>query len=318
MTRNGDRCPDNLLARSRRGPLSVIERRALDAHLGGCDLCRSAVLLGEIYDRVPDQPRPGDDAVIARLASQVVGRTSRRRVRPSLASAAAGLALLIVAGGAAAWVLTSRPRASSRTEATASRPAALGPHISTAAAPPSEPPSGSAGDLPTPIPTPTPTRIGLLAETSAAPAAVAHRHAAHKAALSLPAGRATVPAGAPELFAAANAARRAGDLRGAITQYLLLERRYPTSSEAGISRVSAGDLLLRLRDPRAALEQYDGYLDERRWELLVPEALFGRARCLRALGRNDEERATWQELGRRFPGSVFEPFGRRRLDELGP
>jgi TolA-binding protein len=313
MTRSGDRCPDNLLARSRRGPLSVIERRALDAHLGGCDLCRSAVVLGEIYDGAPDQPQPEDEAVIARLASQVVGPPSSHRFRPSLAGVAAALALLAVAGGAAAWVVTSLPRASApRGAASISQPAVIRPHISTPAVPPSESPSEPTADFP------TPKRIDPRAEASSAPAVGDHRHALHKAALPRAPGSGTVLTGPPELFAAANAARRAGDLRGAIARYLLLERRYPTSSEAGVSRVSAGDLLLRLREPRAALEQYDGYLAARGSELLAPEALFGRARCLQALGRNDDERVAWEELGRRFPGSVFEPFGRRRLDELGP
>ena len=35
-------CRDDLLARSRREPLSAVERRALDAHLGVCELCRAA------------------------------------------------------------------------------------------------------------------------------------------------------------------------------------------------------------------------------------------------------------------------------------
>ena len=63
-----ERCPDDLLARSRRGPLSPVERRALDAHLGVCDLCRAAVALGALHDDLPDLPSDDDAAVVARLA----------------------------------------------------------------------------------------------------------------------------------------------------------------------------------------------------------------------------------------------------------
>ena len=64
----GNRCPDHLLARSRRGPLSLVERRALQAHAAVCELCRAALALGALHDAIPDSPRPGDDALVARLA----------------------------------------------------------------------------------------------------------------------------------------------------------------------------------------------------------------------------------------------------------
>jgi len=302
VTREGDRCPDNLLARSRRGPLSPVERRALDAHLSGCALCRSTVALGAIYDDAPDDPQAGDDAVIAGLASRVVGGLARRRrLRPSwAASVAAALGLLVVAGAAAAWV-ASRPRAS------APPAAVLLPQRGTTshAAPPVVAPAAS------------PKVVDRPKDELRAPVAGPRGHAVRRPPLAHAAVPADAPPGPAELFAAANAARRAGDLRDAISRYGALDRRYPASPEAGVARVSAGDLLLRLGEPAAALEQFDGYLGAHGSEPLGPEALFGRARCLRALGRTAEERAAWEELSRRFPGSVYEPSGRRRLEELG-
>ena len=98
MRSAGDRCPDDLLARSRRGPLSPVERRALDAHLGVCGLCRAAAALGALGDDIPDGPFAGDDAVVARLAGRVVARAGRgsRRARP--AALAAGLVVAVLAG----------------------------------------------------------------------------------------------------------------------------------------------------------------------------------------------------------------------------
>jgi len=298
VTREGDRCPDNLLARSRRGPLSSVERRALDAHLSGCALCRSTVALAAIYDDAPDELQPGDEGVLSRLAGRVAaGQAHRRRARPSRAqSVAAALVLLVIAGGAAAWV-ASRPHTSAPPVPLPPPPRATISHV--ASAPPS------------------PKAVTATEEEPRAPIALPRGHAVRRPMPARTAAAPEIARGPGELFAAANTARRTGDLRGAISQYLALYRRYPASPEGGVSRVSAGDLLLRLGEPAAALEQFDGYLAARGADPLGPEALFGRARCLRALGRNDEEGAAWEELSRRFPGSVYEASGRRRLEELG-
>ena len=80
--------------------------------------------------------------------------------------------------------------------------------------------------------------------------------------------------------------------------------------------VSAGDLLSRLREPAAALHAFDRYLGRRPDGALAPEALFGRARALRQLGRQQDEIDAWRRLLRAFPGSVYESAGRQRLAEL--
>jgi tetratricopeptide (TPR) repeat protein len=121
---------------------------------------------------------------------------------------------------------------------------------------------------------------------------------------------------AADLFAAANAARRGRDLRGAVDRYLALERRFPDSEEALVALVSAGDILSRLGEPDAALRAFDRYLVRRPEGSLAPEALFGRAGALRKLGREADEAAAWRRLLRAFPGSLYEAAGRHRLDEL--
>ena len=102
-------CPDELLARSSRGVLSLVEQRALDAHLGVCSACRATVALRNLYERLPDLPSDDDRAVVARLAGKVTlgGRQRRDSARP--VAFAAGAALMALAGAAAAWMVLQRP-----------------------------------------------------------------------------------------------------------------------------------------------------------------------------------------------------------------
>jgi hypothetical protein len=67
---------------------------------------------------------------------------------------------------------------------------------------------------------------------------------------------------------------------------------------------------------RAALAQFDRYLDTAGNGTLVPEALCGRARALAELGDRGQERLSWQRLATEFPGSAYAPMARRRVSEL--
>jgi len=296
-------CRDDLLARSRRGPLSTVERRALDAHLGVCELCQAARAFAALYDGVPDPPGAEDDALVARLADRIAdrGAAGGHRRRTVAIAVAAAAALLIAAGGAAAWVSVRAP----------SSPPAVS--ASPGETPPGETPPGEArpgearrGEAP-------PSEVSPpLAATPAGAVAPAARRRARAEHAHPPAAEAT----AAELFAAANAARRARDLRGAIDRYLALERRFPDTDEALVSLVSAADLLARLGESGGALRAFDRYLGRRPEGPLASEALFGRARALRQLGRRDEEIDAWRRLLRAYPGSIYESAGRQRLDEL--
>jgi TolA-binding protein len=119
---------------------------------------------------------------------------------------------------------------------------------------------------------------------------------------------------ARDLFASANMARHDDNGPRASVLYRELQRRYPTSAEALVSRVSLGRVLLdRLDDPAGALAQFDGYLAQTTHTALAEEALFGRATALSQLGRAEAERETWRTLLARYPSSVYADRARVRM-----
>jgi tetratricopeptide (TPR) repeat protein len=308
VTAPSNRCRDDLFARSRRGRLSAVEQRALDAHLAVCDLCRAAGAFAAVYDAIPDDAGADDDVLVARLAERVAGRSAaiRPRGRARALASAAGLALLVAAGGAAAWVSARGFPSRSFETQVAPRPEIRRPLDETTdgetlsrRVPQPEQNDDKDDDKPAPRERAA-TRHGGAGErnkvprTSLAPAAPT----------------------AAELFADANAARRALDLRRATDLYLALDRRFPESAEAPVALLSAGDLLSRLGEPAAALQAFDRYLDRRPDAALASEAMFGRARTLRQLARRQDEIDAWRRLLHEFPGSIYESAGRQRLGEL--
>jgi tetratricopeptide (TPR) repeat protein len=312
MSAQPHRCREDLFARSRRAPLSAVERRALDAHLAVCDLCRAAGAFAAVYDAVPDDASADDDLLVARLAERVASRAVAVRPRPraKMVAGAAGLALLVAAGGAAAWVsVHGFPSRSVETRAVAP-PESRGPR--TEAAPVARPLDETAERAAPALQEPDGQRRAPVERAIT-------RHGGgdrgKSARMSLAAAAPAAPTAA-ELFAEANAARRALDLRRATDLYLALDRRFPGSAEAPVALVSAGDLLSRLGQPSAALEAFDRYLERRPDGALAPEALFGRARTFRQLARRQDEIDAWRRLLRAFPGSVYESAGRQRLGEL--
>jgi TolA-binding protein len=121
---------------------------------------------------------------------------------------------------------------------------------------------------------------------------------------------------AAELYRGANEARRGGQTTQAIERYQRLQRQFPGSSEALLSRVSLGRLLLQSSSAGAALAQFDAYLAGGSRQRLAPEALFGRGRALQALGRRAEEVQNWRSLIRQHPDSAYADHAGRRLKEL--
>jgi hypothetical protein len=118
---------------------------------------------------------------------------------------------------------------------------------------------------------------------------------------------------ARDLFASANMARRDGNGSRASSLYRELQRRYPESVEALVSRVSFGRVLMDpLGDPAGALAQFDAYLGQNAHSSLTEEALFGRATALSQLGRPEAERDTWRSLLARYPGSIYADRARVR------
>ncbi|HET9957594.1 MAG TPA: tetratricopeptide repeat protein [Polyangiaceae bacterium] len=163
-----------------------------------------------------------------------------------------------------------------------------------------------------PAPLRTPQRRGersATVETSnRAPAA--NGGSPHSAALE------NVEADASALFREANAARRGGNAVLAIELYRRLQRVYPASPEAELSRATLAALLLEQGEPAAALDSFDKYL-QRGGKLVDAEALVGRALALSKLGKRDEEIAAWRAVLSKFPGTVYAEQATKRLTALG-
>jgi TolA-binding protein len=125
------------------------------------------------------------------------------------------------------------------------------------------------------------------------------------------------PSSAQELLTKADQLRRSGSPSSALVTYRELQRRFPSSIEAQISRMSAGRMLLTSSgDAAGALRQFDGYLAHGSGALRE-EALIGRATALARLGRTADERATWRQLLREYPNSQGARLARTRLDVTG-
>jgi TolA-binding protein len=121
---------------------------------------------------------------------------------------------------------------------------------------------------------------------------------------------------AEELFARANQARRSGRDESAMALYRELQRLYPASPEAELSKATLARLLLDHGQAEQALHGFDAYLGSGRTGAMSEDALVGRAGALMQLNRRSEERATWQELLRRYPTSIHASRARARLGEL--
>jgi len=295
-------CQSELVIRSRRGRLSRAEDLSLQAHLASCATCRlSRRVLSDFGEMSAVDHR--DDVRIERLASLARGWT-RRRVRPRHPAArrlrfrflafAAGVALLAGSASAAIWLRHKPvPMAAAEREPP---PAAL--------------PAPAHRDFGAGPATPAPETVGPVVPVtplSMAPAPV-RRHDLRAASD----GARPTPA---LLLRRAGDAQRSGDRPAALALYRQLRRDHAASPEALLATVPLGKLLLA-RNPGAALLDFEVYLRSAPAGALVPEALYGRARALEALGDAGRERQTWERLLTAFPDSAYAPIGRRRLAEL--
>ncbi|AUX20880.1 uncharacterized protein SOCEGT47_013560 [Sorangium cellulosum] len=242
----------------------------------------------------------------------------------------------VLAGGvaaAAAALVQGRPAPEATPSARRLEPPLRGMMSRPRAAAPPEavpPASGAAPVDATPAPSSAPAPAGAppprAAPEPAAPAA-RPRGAARGPSAAAPPATASSPMGssaaaasavtAEQLFREANDARRAGSARRAIALYRALQQGFAASPEATLSLVSLGSLLLDTGAPAAALAQFDRYLAAAGSRALAVEALYGRGRALRALGRSGDEAQTWRRLLREHPSSPYAEHARRRLTELG-
>jgi TolA-binding protein len=301
-------CLSDLVAHARRHRLTQTEQVRLEQHLSVCASCRREQQLGADFDEVGGFQR-GDHRLIGRLGDRAVERLGmrlppRRSVRSW--SIAAALACTLFAAGAGAGVLwrvrtlpplvPSDSSSTSGIDVTPKQPTA----VSTKG-----PPAQSIDDsVPATTPVPFPFHPKAQRRAPVSPSA------STAAAVETPNETASV------LFGNANRERRQAHAAVATGLYDELERRFPRSEEARVSHVSLGRLLLERSAWSEAKTQFDEYLTLSPDGILAPEALFGRAQALRALGRRDEERATWTELLTRFADSVYASRGRHRVEGL--
>ena len=120
---------------------------------------------------------------------------------------------------------------------------------------------------------------------------------------------------ASDIYRGANEARRKGQGTLAMARYRELQKLFPSSAEAGMSRVSLGGLLLEGGSASAALGQFERYLGGADGRLRA-EALYGKGRALQALGRQAEELQTWLHLLELYPNSAYAAHAQRRRTQL--
>jgi hypothetical protein len=282
-------CRSELVVRARRGELSPAEVAALDAHLELCVSCRGTRRLGADFDQVAVL-QTEDGARIARLSEvardwavsqqrapgRVVGR-ARSRVALALAAACT---LLVAVGASGAYAVYK-----------ARRVAEVGV----------VPPLAAPRNAPAPVAAPK------VAAAPSPPVA--------EAPIVVPdAPRVVVRDSASELLERANRARRAGETQQAIGLFRELTQRHTGTGEARLAEVRLGNLLLERGQARAAIAEFDRHLA--RGGSLAPEAVYGRARALGALGDAAAERKAWASLVRDYPGSPYVGFAERRLKAI--
>jgi TolA-binding protein len=271
-------------------------------------------------------PQPGDARLAERLAAKamagvpVARRTLKRRwlgLPPSivvvaltssvLAATTATVAIVRNSGSPVDLLDPSGPPASPARKR-GPRPAGRADAPARAAEAPArgaEPRALDEAAEPAVAPAPT------LEAPAALPPAETRPRAARPAPAALPAAKRAPHrdeddgATATELFRRGNELRRAGERAAAAAVYRRLALRHPASDEAALSRLSLADLLEQEGRHEAALEQLDAYLDGRKSGNLVEEALRRKARTLDRLGQSARAAATWRELLRRFPNSVY-------------
>lgn len=299
-------CPEDLLGLRRAGQLGAADARLLDEHLLSCAHCALDESLHESFaDAGPAQA--GDEALIARAVNRTLATRRGLHGRRSWSLAAGIAAALVMAAGlasAAAWLHgRARIRAPHPGAETVSAPAArpstpAPPATATVAVPGLAPP-----ELAT-IPMEQPRAATVRPRT--------HR----RSVVSEDPPAAPAPDGVLDLkalFAAANEARRAGELDRAGALYTELQRRFPDSREAQLSLVSYGRILLDRGRAAEALAQFERHIRAASGGVLAAEAFYGQARALTSLHREAEARQCWADLLARFPDSIYADVARSHL-----
>lgn len=262
---------EDLSARQRRGELSRAEEQRLQALLESSVEARLWHQAGTELD-AEGGILPGDHDAAERVMQRMLAALHAPRARrtPRLTWPVAIAATLVVSIAAAA----------------------IGPRLLAPSPAPSRAAPPSPVRVPAPLPQPEPPKV---ASPEPVPSVVVRK----------PLPRPTPPSDAASLLRAAGVARREGDTAKAITLLDALQALHPASREARASDTTLGALHLQRGAPAAALVHFRRYTRAAPHGALAPEALWGEARALRALGRQSEAERTLQLLLERFPDSTY-------------
>jgi TolA-binding protein len=118
------------------------------------------------------------------------------------------------------------------------------------------------------------------------------------------------------VFERANAARRRGDVAGALAAYRELQSRHGSSAEARLSVALLARMQLDRGDAAGALAGFEAYLRTGDGSLRE-EAMAGRALALQRLGRISEARQAWSDLLRAYPRSAYARFAEKLNQDPG-
>lgn len=311
-----------LLDRELAGPLTESEQRVLNDHLAHCIECRVERQARRDFAQALQAPpaMDGIDALVARTLGQEPAPTPSVRVAPlrhsapvPRAGARRGLliaALLLGSAAAAAFATepfgqllpSFAPAASSETALT-NLADAVRQRVRTARrAVPSVNPASSQ----------TPS-ISVAAPHTSDDAASNHDSVGEVVPATSESETVSKPLTAAQLFARANKLRHTGKLDDALKAYGVLDRKYPESAEARLSKSIAARLLLDQGQATDALEHYDDVLHASPDNV---EALMGRAGALRRLGQRAAEARTLRRVVTSHPNSPHAAAARARLDGL--
>jgi TolA-binding protein len=122
---------------------------------------------------------------------------------------------------------------------------------------------------------------------------------------------------AEDLLQQANDLRAARRWRDAARMYERVLAAHPGSAEAYAAAVAAAELRLeQMGDPSGALRLYRAALQKNPQGPLSEQAVWGVARCQRALAEREGERSALRDYLSRYPSGLFAPSARERLDAL--
>jgi TolA-binding protein len=276
----------DLVCRSRREPLSASDEQQL---LRVLDRSEEAAWQADTLDQSERESvvQPGDDALVARIASRALkqGKSSGRlRIRARALQLAAAALLVGAMAGALGWSGVFESVSGSRA------PSVKAPE------PKVPQPALRPAEKRRPHDEPDPTVVSD-------PAAPESAH------------RAVTGASAAELLSQANLARREGRTDEARRSYQSIVRGHPRSREAPLAHLALGKMLEE-SDPKLALVHFRALA--KGGGGLRAEGLWGLAECSRRLQRHEAEQEALRALVRDFPASSYAEAARGRVRDESP